>query len=75
MHTRLKDVLKERDISYPSLAQSTGLSLKTIYNAINGETINRSTQLIIAGQLGEDPATLFAIVHIPKFINDTQVTP
>lgn len=75
MHTRLKDVLREREISYDKLAESTGLSPKTIYNAANGGTLNRSTQLLIANELKEDPATLFAVVHIPEFIKDIPVTP
>lgn len=75
MHTRLKVVLKERGISYEALAESTGLTKRTVHNAANGRTINRSTQRLIAEELKEDQSTLFTVVDIPKVISTTPAGP
>ena len=70
MHTRLKTVLKLREITYDDLARSTGLSKKTIVSAANGGNVTDANRRLIALTLGDSKDELFQIENIHACIND-----
>lgn len=56
--TTFRDLMEARGLNPALIAVQTGVSERTVYRALKGKTVNRSTALALARALGESEATV-----------------
>ena len=66
--SRLRAVMDERGATLGAIAAETGLDLKTVWHAVHGKKLRRSTKKLIAGFFGLPEADIFLDSDIPNAI-------
>ena len=59
----LKAALEEAGLTQSQLAEATGLSAKTVWNAVQGKRANRATRNLIASALNKSVESLFSFQY------------